>query len=262
MPSFIFNLPLAVSGLGVVALLCIYSVIGLLLVRRHVLPRLVFKDDDSNFGSGMVQAVMVFYGLAVALIAMNVYQTYDGVSQVLSQEATAIAGLYRDVSGYPQPIRTQLQNELRSYTDDLIHVAWPLQQHGKIPTNGVMFMNRFQTILDGFEPATKGQEILHAEAMHAYNNLIQARRMRLDAVGTQLPGILWFVIIVGALICMSSSFFFKIEDVWVHGVHVVLLAAFIGLVIFMVLALDRPFIGDLGLKPDSYQIIYDQLMKQ
>ena len=34
-----------------------------------------------------------------------------------------------------------------------------------------------------------------------------------------------------------------------------------GLVIFMILALDRPFIGDLGLRPDSYQLIYDHLMK-
>jgi hypothetical protein len=34
-----------------------------------------------------------------------------------------------------------------------------------------------------------------------------------------------------------------------------------GLVIFMIVALDRPFRGDLGLPPDPYQLIYDQLMK-
>ena len=44
-------------------------------------------------------------------------------------------------------------------------------------------------------------------------------------------------------------------------IQVVLLATFIGLVIFMIFALDRPFSGDLGLKPEPYQLIYDQLMK-
>ena len=39
------------------------------------------------------------------------------------------------------------------------------------------------------------------------------------------------------------------------------LATFIGLVIFMIVALDRPFRGDLGLPPEPYQLVYDQLMK-
>jgi hypothetical protein len=42
---------------------------------------------------------------------------------------------------------------------------------------------------------------------------------------------------------------------------VTLLSVFIGIVIFMVLALDRPFRGDLGLSADPYELIYDQLMK-
>jgi hypothetical protein len=28
----------------------------------------------------------------------------------------------------------------------------------------------------------------------------------------------------------------------------------------MILALDRPFRGELGVRPDAYQIIYDQLI--
>lgn len=261
MPDVLFRLPLLVTGPLIVGFLCIYSIIGLVLTRRYVVPRMKFNDDDSNYGSGMVQAVMVFYGLAVALIAMNVWQTYSSVSQTISQEATSIAALYRDVSGYPEPIRGKLQQGLRDYVNYVIHDAWPLQQQGKVPAGGVEILNRFQQTLISFEPVTEGQKILHAEALRAYNLMIQARRMRLDAVGTRLPGILWFVIFVGAMISLSSAFFFKLEDVWVHGVHVVLLAMFIGLIIFMILALDRPFIGDLGLPPDSYQLIYDHLMK-
>lgn len=59
----------------------------------------------------------------------------------------------------------------------------------------------------------------------------------------------------------ATSFFFKVEDARLHGTQVLLLAVFIGLVIFMIFALDRPFRGDLGLRPDPYQLIYDQLMK-
>jgi hypothetical protein len=70
----------------------------------------------------------------------------------------------------------------------VIHEAWPLQQRGQVPSAGVERMNRFQDMLISFEPATEGQKLLHGETLQAYNNMIQARRLRLDAVGTGLPG--------------------------------------------------------------------------
>ena len=57
-------------------------------------------------------------------------------------------------------------------------------------------MTRFQVVLTKFEPATEGQKLLHAETLRAYNQLIQARRLRLDAVSTGLPGVMRAVIVM------------------------------------------------------------------
>jgi hypothetical protein len=46
-----------------------------------------------------------------------------------------------------------------------------------------------------------------------------------------------------------------------HAILVTLLAAFMGLVIFMTFAFDRPFRGDLGLTAEPYQLVYDKMMK-
>ncbi len=73
---------------------------------------------------------------------------------------------------------------------------------------------------------------------------------------------MWSVILGGAVIALLASCFFRVEDPRLHLILVVLLAAFMALVIFVVLAFDRPFRGDLGISPKSYQIIYDQLMKR
>jgi hypothetical protein len=70
---------------------------------------------------------------------------------------------------------------------------------------------------------------------------------------------MWAVVIFGAFIGLISSFFFKV-DVRLHMILVVLLAGFMGLVIFTILALDRPFRGGLGVGPDSYQLILDHLI--
>jgi hypothetical protein len=90
-----------------------------------------------------------------------------------------------------------------------------------------------------FEPTSEGQKLLHGETLRALNEALKATRLRMDAAGTALPSILWVVVVVGAVISLSSSFFFKVEDARLHQIMVLLLATFIGLVIFMIFALDR-----------------------
>src|SRR5215217_233367 len=111
----LFDVPLLIAGPVILGILCLFAVVGLLLVRRRVLPRLRVQTGDSEFTGAMLQSVMVFYGLAVALIAVTVFQTYSDTTEVVDQEATAINGIYRDVTSYPDPIRTELQTGLREY---------------------------------------------------------------------------------------------------------------------------------------------------
>jgi hypothetical protein len=77
--DFLFDFPLAVAGLSIVLALCLFSIGGLLGVRRWVLPRLRIRTEDSEFSGSMMQSILVFYGLAVALMAVNVSQTYSDV---------------------------------------------------------------------------------------------------------------------------------------------------------------------------------------
>ena len=261
MLEHIFDLPLIITGPAIIGLLCLFSVVGLRLVRSKVLPHLQIKEHDSHFSAVMVHSVMVFYGLVAALMAVNVSETYSDVSKIVSSEATSIAELYRDVSSYPEPIRQNLQKTLEDYTQYVIQEAWPLQKRGQIPGSGVQLMNNFQSWLVAFEPLTEGQKIMHGETLTAYNRLIQARRLRLDAVNIGLPLVLWIVIIFGAFIGLTTSFFFRVNDVRYHRILVLLLTVFIGLIIFVILALDRPFRGDLGLSSEPYKLIFDQLMK-
>jgi hypothetical protein len=72
---------------------------------------------------------------------------------------------------------------------------------------------------------------------------------------------MWLVVLAGAAISLVSAFLFPVEDFRLHGAQIALLAALIGVVIFMIVALDRPFRGDLSLKPGPFVLTYEQLMR-
>jgi hypothetical protein len=259
--GWVFDVPLWIVGPVLVLLLSGISVGGLLLVRRRILPRLRVSGEDSHFIGPMVHSIMVFYGLVLALIAVNVFETYSKASEIVSAEASAIAMLYRDVSSLPEPTRSGLQSGLRDYVEYTIHEAWPVQRTGRVPKTGVAKVDSVQALLAAFEPSTEGQKILHAEAWRAYNHAIETRRARLEEVTKGLPGVMWMVVLLGAAISLTAAAFFKVEDVRLHAILVTLLATFIASVIFIMLAMDQPFRGDLGITAEAYELIYNHLMK-
>src|SRR5437764_15303745 len=127
MVDSLFNLPLVILGAVILILLCAFALGGLAIFSRHVLPGLKLGPEESVFTSAMMQAVMVFYGLAVALIAVSVWQTHTDAAATISREATVLGVLYREVGGYPEPLRSQLREDLRKYVEFVIREAWPLQ---------------------------------------------------------------------------------------------------------------------------------------
>jgi hypothetical protein len=237
------------------------SLAGLILVRRFLLPHLRFHDGVNDAISGTVQAIGVFYGITVGLIAVGVWNTNSNAADLVSKEAASIGGLYRDVSGYPAPARDELQSRLREYTHFVIEQAWPAQKQGRILDGSTRVLDAFQETLMKFEPASPGQTTLHGETLRAYNILIGYRRQRIDAVGAGLSQVMWMVIWIGAAISIGVAYLYKIDDGKLHVMLVALMAGFLAMVIFMIVINDRPFSGPNGIPPTSYQLILDKLLE-
>lgn len=235
---------------------------GLSLTRRWILPRFGTLHDQNEVTGFLHHGILIVYGLAVALLAVAVWEKHSEVKRYIADEAVSIGVLYRDVTEYPEPARGRLQNILAGYTEQIIHNAWPLMQRGEVPTVGVAFMDQLQKELYAFEPKTQGQAAVHQETLRAYNLLIHARRLRVDSVDFKLAAPLWIVILIGGLMTIGSSWFFKVNGLQLQRLMVALLATTLGLLVFLIAYYDRPYRGPHGLKPEPYELIYEQLMKR
>jgi Protein of unknown function (DUF4239) len=263
MIDLLFALPLWALAVVLNLWLMGFALVSLWVLRRWVLPRLRINTDAALFfGAAAMQSGMVLYGLVAALTAVSVWQRYSDVSDIVSREATAINNLWRDLGGYPPRERDAMREILRGYTKQIIEQAWPLQQQGRVPREGLEWMDRLQGQLFAFQPASESHKLLHSETLSAYNRLIEARRQRLDAVHTALPDVMWFVLLPGAMGCLLLCLFFRVEDARLQAILVAGLAGFVAMVLFVIIALDRPFRGAMAIPADSYQLVYDQLMKK
>src|SRR5262249_44073672 len=169
MPTFFYTIRPLYGAVSLIVLIETISVVGLFLTRKFILPHLHYHEGTNDAVSGTVQAIGVFYGITVGLIAVGVWNTNSNASDLVSKEATSIGALYHDVSGYPEPLRGELQSKLREYTTFVIETAWPAQKVGRGQERmaGSTIINDFQAKLYDFQPANSGQAALHAETLGA-----------------------------------------------------------------------------------------------
>ena len=261
MMDFLTSLPLWLLATVLLIWLMGTAVVGLWLVRRYVFPELRLGYEDAYYAAAVVQSAMMLYGLIAALTTVGVWQRHSAVEGIVSAEATAIASLWRDLGGYPQPLRDQMRDVLRGYSEQVVKEAWPMQQRGEIPRVGVQWMDRLQAHLFQFEPATESQKIIHAETLRGFNHLVQQRRHRLDSVQAALPGVMWWVLWPGAIGCIVLFLFFHLDNPRFQTGMLLGLSAFLAMVLFVIIALDRPFTGGMGITAESYQLVIDHHMK-
>jgi hypothetical protein len=153
-----------------------------------------------------------------------------------------------------------LQGALRTYTRYEIETAWPQQQHGILPAEGSHRLEQFMDDLLSFRPSDRSQEIVHAEALRQLNNFMDVRSARLTSVTVGIPAVMWWVVGIGALICLLLL---AILDMEIH-VHLILgtaMAVFLGLVIYLIGEMDNPFRGQLSVPPEAFETVYRTLMQ-
>jgi len=239
-----------------------FSWVGCVVVRPLMRLFVLRRRSDTNDVVGYILSCFcVFYGLLLGLIAVATYQNYTEVEASVSNEAAALAALYEDVSTYADPHGQDLRWLLRDFCRYTIRYAWPEHQQGRVPEGSEVRLKAFQESLLAFEPQTSAQHIVHAESLRQFNIFMERHRLRQHAVTTGIPPIMWYVVIVGAILNISLIWLFDI-DFLSHLALGGMLAFFLGTVIFLIAAMDHPFRGEVSIAPEAFETLYWERMRE
>lgn len=250
-------LALVLAGAAFVAV----NAIGLLLISP--LRGLIVGNHPST--NDVVGAVLSFYsvlyGLLIGTLAVATYQSLSATQDITEHEAADLAALYRDVSSYPEPHRSELRTAITNYTRYIIDVDFPLQKKGIVNKGGIPLVDDIQRKIVSYEPATPGQQALHEETIRQFNNLTLQRRARLTSIDTGMPAVLWYTLIGGSILCLFLIWLF---DASFRSIFLLssVTAFSMGCMIGLIAIMDNPFRGQLAGGADSYIALYDILMKK
>jgi hypothetical protein len=228
---------------------------------RPVLKLFALRQADWN---GLVSAVLscfgIFYGLLLGLLAVAAYQNYAQIEDLVSNEALALGGLYQEIQDvYPEPVALQLQADLKEYLRTTIEDDWPRQQRGEIPQAGTAALRTFLKRLRAYEPLSDTESIWHQSVIGSVEKTRELRRGRLYSVQTGLPGTMWCVVLLGAVINIMFVYLFdlRLMNVLLLGG---ILSFFIATVIGLIITMDRPLRGPSGISPAPFVTVHNLVM--
>jgi hypothetical protein len=236
------------------------TLVGVVLIHP-LMRRLIHAERQAN---DVVIFVAANYGLIFAvllgLLTVATFQTTKDLQDHVADEASSLSTMYHSADGYPEPLRSQLKSELRDYTHYVIEKDWPAHRLGRTPQGGEHRLQAIREALFSVEPKSKTQEVLHGEVIRQFNAMSVSREERLSAVSSSMPAVLWYVVIFGGM--LTIVFLWLIHMDFIPQVVLgVLTAVFIGLMTFLIFAMDRPLQGAVSVGPEPFQSVYDLVMK-
>jgi hypothetical protein len=233
--------------------------LGIVFVRPFLRLFLRRQPGVNELVSYSSAGFSLLYGLLLGLLSVAAYQNVEKINGFVDNEAASLGLLYLSTSSYPEPHRGELQALLRDYTLYVIHKDWPAHREGRILEGGVARLAVFRETLMGFEPDTANQTILQEHTLGTFNDLVRGRVERLGGVSLSIPGEFWYVVLIGAAINILLIWLLDMRFL-AHLILGGLVAFFLGVMIFLIAAMDHPMRGAVAIDAAAYQRIYDTLM--
>jgi hypothetical protein len=100
---------------------------------------------------------------------------------------------------------------------------------------------------------------VHAETIAAFQDFVVARQQRLTGVITKLPAVLWYAVLVGAAINILLFVMLRMRPFQQFFLGTIS-AFFLGVILFVIVALDDPLRGESALDPGPLQLLWDRTM--
>jgi hypothetical protein len=245
-----FNL---VPGLLGISLFVFAAVGGLLLVQRSVPIELRKQHNDV---AGFIYAVVgIAYAVLLGLVVVAVWEQYQMARDTTEREADELAELFWLGQRLPPAEGHHLQELTRSYARVVVDEEWPLMARGESSPRAWALIDEIRLTVQNLNPHTKAGQVLYEQGLERVHDLADARRDRLVDAEQGIPGILWVVLVTGAIITIGFTYLFGLDDTTTHTLMVALLALIVGLVLFTIGSLEYPFRGDVHLGPDAFELV-------
>ncbi len=242
---------------GIISSMVLATLTGL--VAYVISYKLIFKYQSSDLKDptgNLFRVVGMLVALMLSLAFADVVVDLRAIENAIEREAVAITDIFNSLERFDDEGTREIRTILIDYTQAVIDDEWPALSNDKLAERTGALRRQLEGRVFNLEPKTPIQEKLWSEIIADTDAISDFRLIRLDNALAE-PPIYVNAIIFGFLVTMACFGAYRPQGPLVALVS--LYTAFVGMVLYLILATSDPFQGGIGVEPTTFEYLVETL---
>jgi hypothetical protein len=200
---------------------------------------------------GLLSPLAVLFGLFMVFTAAQVWRDNEKAVAEIDREASALRSAVILATNFPEEFQVQLRDLIRRYIADVAAQEWPMMAKGTanlraIPT---VLAEALQATL-ALNPSHEGQKTAQRDIATALETALDARRQRIVTSESQVNLLKWACLFIQAACALVAIALVHSDNRLASILALGIFATGVAASTLLILAHDRPFTGEISIKPD------------
>jgi hypothetical protein len=209
---------------------------------------------------GLLSPLGILFALFIAFTATQVWSDNDKANSVVDREASALRSVVILAAAFPGESETRLRNLIRSYIMDAAAQEWPMmaQRTATLQVIPYSLAEALQLVLS-LTPSGQGQQTAQREMTTSLENAWDARRQRILISHSEVNWVKWLCLSVQAACALIAIAMVHSDNRLASVITMGLFGIGVAASMLLILAHDRPFTGELAVKPNPLLQVMPEL---
>lgn len=224
---------------------------------RRVVDEKIHQANNEVAGF-LFAGVAVMYGVLLAFMVLVVWEMFESSRVTVEHEANTLVSVFRLSQEIPDPASQFAQTLAIEYAQQVVNQEWDAMAYGKSSASVDVTMEKLWEIYRSLGADSLVDRQQYFETLAA---LASYRRVRLLDSRTEIPQIMWGLLICGGIITIGFTFFFRAPNFKAHLMMGALFAGLVAFILLLIIDLDNPFTGDVKIQPTAFLQILELLQE-
>lgn len=227
-----------------------YAVAALVYTIVLTLARGDRLRDFKGVSPGLLPPLGIMFGLLVAFLAAQVWGDVDRANTAVNREASALRAVVLLSPSFPGEAGERLRQLVREQIYYATTVEWPAmaRKEASLRMISTPLAQALQTTI-ALSPRGEGQLAAQREIVSALESALDARRQRILVSRSEVNWVKWMSLIVEGVITLIAIAMVHSDNRVSARIALGLFSTAIAVCILLLLSHDRPFTGQLSVKP-------------
>jgi len=203
------------------------------------------------FSAAMLSPLGTLFALFVVFTAAQVWNDNDRAVAAIAQEASALKSVLVLSTALPEESRSRFQALIHKHIEEIATKEWPMMAH-QTATLAVAPGNLVEALqlALAMTPVSPGQGIAQREVVIAIESALDARRQRVLLSRSSVGLVKWACLVTEAICVLIGIGLVHGDQRAAAIVAMGLFATGAAACFLLIAAYDRPFVGQLSIRPD------------